>query len=256
MPSGECGTLHAVPIPRVHLNAPLAAGSTLALPGAAVRHVQVLRLQPGDKLTLFDGRGGEWSAKVSSMGRSQITVEVIAHHAIERELACEVIMALGMPANDRMDLLVEKAGELGAAALQPLVTARSVLRPAGERAERRRAHWQAVAEAACEQCGRNRVPEVAPVRTLRDWLRDLPEPAADEVRLLLGFAPDARALPQAAAGARRLWLLSGPEGGLSAEEEHAARERGFVPVTLGARVLRADTAPLAALAWVALQDAA
>lgn len=235
---------------------PLAAGSSLALPGAAARHVQVLRLQPGDALTLFDGRGGEWNAKVASIGRSQVTVEVIAHHEIERELARKVTLALGMPANDRMDLLVEKATELGAAALQPLVTARSVLRPTGERAERRRAHWQAVAVAACEQCGRNRVPEVAPVRALRDWLRDQPEPAADEARLLLGFAPDARTLPRTAAHAKRLVLLSGPEGGLAADEDHAARERGFVPVTLGARVLRADTAPLAALAWLALRDPA
>ena len=251
-----CGTLRTVPTPRLHLTAALAAGSTLSLPGAAARHVQVLRLQPGDALTLFDGRGGEWRARVGSIGRTEVVVEVIAHHAIERELSCEVTLALGMPANDRMDLLVEKASELGAAALQPLVTSRSVLRPAADRAERRRAHWQAVAAAACEQCGRNRVPAVAPVRALRDWLRDLPEPDPGEARVLLGFAADAHTLPKTAGSARRVWLLSGPEGGLTVEEEGDARARGFVPVTLGARVLRADTAPLAALAWLALREAA
>ena len=156
--------------PRVHVDVPLAAG-LVTLPAAASRHVQVLRLQPGSALTLFDGRGGEWSAQVASIGRRDVQAQVSAHSAAERELARTVTLALGMPANERMDTVVEKAAELGAAALQPLVTQRSVLRPEGERAERRRAHWQAVAVAACEQCGRNRVPAVAPVHTLRDWLR-------------------------------------------------------------------------------------
>jgi 16S rRNA (uracil1498-N3)-methyltransferase len=245
-----------MPIPRVHVDVPLAAAARVELPSAAVRHVQVLRLQPGDALTLFDGCGGEWDARVAEIGRRHVLAEVQAHRPVERELRRAVTLALGMPANERMDALVEKAAELGAVAVQPLVAQRSVLRLAGERAERRCAHWRAVAVAACEQCGRNRVPAVAPVRELADWLRALPAVAADEARLLLSFAADAIALPAAAAGARALTLLSGPEGGLGPGEERAARERGFVPVTLGARVLRADTAPLAALAWLALQDLA
>ncbi|MCU0930152.1 MAG: 16S rRNA (uracil(1498)-N(3))-methyltransferase [Burkholderiaceae bacterium] len=235
---------------------PLERGALVDLPPAAARHVQVLRLQPGAALTLFDGRGGEWAAQVARVGRRDVQAQVLAHDAVERESAVEVTLALGVPANERMDALVEKATELGAAALQPLLAARSVLRLDGERAERRRSHWQAVAVAACEQCGRNRVPPVAAPATIGAWLAALPPPDAASARWLLGFTADAKP-PAALPPARRVLLLSGPEGGLTPDEEAAARARGFVPVTLGARVLRADTAPLAALAWIALQpDAA
>jgi 16S rRNA (uracil1498-N3)-methyltransferase len=255
--------------PRLYVDLPLAPAAALALPPAAARHLQVLRLPPGAALTLFDGRGGEWAAEVLEVGRRAVQVRVLRHAAVERELALDVTLALGMPANDRMDALVEKATELGAAALQPLHCERAVLRLEGERAERRRAHWQAVAVAACEQCGRNRVPAVAPVATLADWLAALPAAGAAEARLLLvapraqpgaAAAPDlpgspataALALAQAARVARCVRLLSGPEGGLTGAEQAAARAAGFVPVTLGARVLRADTAPLAALAALAV----
>ena len=244
-----------MPTPRLHVDLALERGALVDLPPPAVRHVQVLRLQPGHALTLFDGRGGEWAAQVARVGRRDVQVQVLTHDAAEREAAVEVTLALGVPANERMDALVEKATELGAAALQPLLTARSVLRLDDERAERRRAHWQAVAVAACEQCGRNRVPAVASPATLAAWLAALPPPDAASARWLLGFAADAKA-PAALAPARRVLVLSGPEGGLTPDEEQAARARGFVPVTLGARVLRADTAPLAALAWLALQPEA
>ena len=158
-----------------------------------------------------------------------------------------------MPANERMDTLVEKATELGVAAIQPLVCARSVLRLTGERAERKREHWQAVAAAASEQSGRTRVPRIGPVQALEHWLQGL-DPAGARCLLL---SPRDGALPL-----RELppfsgdWLaLSGPEGGLTADEEAAATARGFSAVGLGPRVLRADTAPLALLAWLALQRA-
>lgn len=161
--------------PRLHVDSPLVAGAELALPDAASRHVQVLRLQPGAALTLFDGRGGEWSAEVLAIGRKTVSARVGMHRDVERELATPVTLALGMPANERMDGLVEKATELGVAAIQPLVCERSVLRLAGDRADRKAAHWQAIAVAACEQSGRNRVPQVAPVRLLRGgWRRQLP----------------------------------------------------------------------------------
>ncbi|MBL8351493.1 MAG: 16S rRNA (uracil(1498)-N(3))-methyltransferase [Burkholderiaceae bacterium] len=238
--------------PRLHVDNPLAAGAELALPDNASRHVQVLRLQPGAALTLFDGRGGEWTAEVLAIGRRSVEARVGTHAAIERELATPVTLALGMPANERMDGLIEKATELGAAEIQPLVCERSVLRLAGDRAERKTAHWRAIAVAACEQSGRNRVPRIAPVQPLRDWLAA----QADSVstRLLLSLADEVRGLREALAGAaaaRPLLVLSGPEGGLSAAELAAARAAGFLPVTLGARVLRADTAPLALLAVVA-----
>ena len=239
-------------MPRLHVDLPLAAADDVALPPSAARHVQVLRLQPGDELVLFDGRGGEWSARVRRIGRQEVHVDVEERVAVERELAVAVTLAFGMPANERMDALVEKATELGAAVLQPLVTERSVLRLAGERAERRRAHWQAVAVAASEQSGRTRVPQVRPVCTLAAWLGEASGSAA-RWRLSTGDAPPIAELAPCPAS---LDLLSGPEGGLSAAEAQRAASAGFVPVSLGPRTLRADTAPLAALACIASSPAA
>ena len=239
--------------PRFHVPLPLRAGATLALPEGAARHVQVLRLQPGADIVLFDGSGGEWTARIDRMGRRDVEVRLGEHVAVNRELACAVTIALGMPANERMDALVEKATELGVLAIQPLVCERSVLRLAGERAAKKVAHWQGVAIAACEQSGRTAVPAVEPVRGLGEWLASLPRgaSAAHEVRLVLSLR-DARPLP-ALHGAGPVIVLSGPEGGLSPAEEAAARAGGFAPVTLGPRVLRADTAPLVLLAGLALQ---
>jgi 16S rRNA (uracil1498-N3)-methyltransferase len=236
-------------MPRLFIEHPLAACDELRLPDAAARHVQVLRLQPGNALTLFDGRGGEWSAEVRRMGRSEVTVQVLAHAEVERELSLPITLALGMPANERMDGFVEKATELGVAAIQPLVSERSVLRLGGDRAAKRRAHWQAIATSASEQCGRTRVPRIEPVCSFAEWLQQLlPERG---VRWLLAFddAGPAAAQPRPATC---LTVLSGPEGGLTEAEQQAARRAGFVGVTLGERVLRADTAPLALLAYLGL----
>ena len=231
--------------PRFFVPLPLAAGSELTLPAGASRHAQVLRLQPGDPVTLFDGAGGEWGAAIAQMGRKEVAVLVEAHRAVDPELALAVTLAVGMPANERMDDLVEKATELGVACIQPLMCERAVLRLSGERAERKRDHWQAVATSACEQSGRTRVPVIEPVRTLSAWLRDLA--AGDALRIVLSTS-EAPPLPRPQGGAAI--ALSGPEGGLSPAEEAAARAAGFVPASLGPRVLRADTAPLAALvAW-------
>ena len=237
---------------RIHVAPALSLGLELALPDGAARHVQVLRLQPGDALTLFDGRGGQWQAEVLAMGRKSVTARVLAHQAIDCELARSVTLAVGMPANERMDSLVEKATELGAAQIVPLVCDRSVLRVAGDRAERKAAHWQAIAVAACEQSGRNRVPVVQAPLLLKDWLGSL-MPAADAgLRGVLCFS--AQALPvrswldRAGKASQPVTLLSGPEGGLSDAEIALALGLGFDALTLGARTLRADTAPLAALA--------
>jgi len=233
--------------PRLYLDAPLREGEDIDLPTDVARHVQVLRLQPGAPLTLFNGQGGEWAAEVLQMsGRQQVAVRIGVPQPASRELPRRVTLALGMPANERMDALVEKATELGVAAIQPLQCSRSVLKLAGERAERRQAHWQAVAVAAAEQSGRTQVPQVAPVRSLADWLGRLDSGAA---RHVLSLADDTVPLAGLAASSTATdWLmLSGPEGGLDDAEEALARQRGFTPVTLGPRVLRADTAPLAAL---------
>lgn len=236
---------------RFYADLPLAIGDALGLPERAARHVQVLRLQPEDSITLFNSRGGEFEARITRMGRSDVQVVITAHHPIEREARRAVHLAIGMPANERMDWLVEKAGELGAASITPLMAERSVLRLKGERADKKVAHWQAVAIAACEQCGRNRVPPLHDVATLTDWLASLPPPAPTAPRLLLSLRAGTQPLLQALAGAGSaapVTLLSGPEGGLSAAEEDAAIAAGFAPVTLGPRTLRAETAPLACLA--------
>lgn len=244
--------------PRLFVNRPIAAASQLDLPADAVRHAQVLRLHPGDAVTLFDGGGGEWAAQIIAMDRRSAQVQLLSHSARECEATIVVTLALAMPANDRMDALVEKATELGVKAIVPLLTERSVLRLAGERALRRQAHWQAIAVAACEQCGRNRVPAIDAVQSFAGWLGGLPSAAAGQARLLLGWRA-ALPWPQAAAQFARagaaLTLLSGPEGGLTDSEEGLARECGFVVASLGPRVLRADTAPLAALAAIALASA-
>ncbi len=255
-------------MPRIHCPEPLSEGALIALPPGAARHVQVLRMQPGETVTLFDGHGGQWQAAITRMGRSEVQVEVQSHEALECEAPRAVWLAPGMPANDRMDWLVEKATELGVAGIAPLVTERSVLRLSGERAERKQAHWQGVAAAACEQCGRNRLPAVDTPQALGAWLAAIAAmeadlqaptgarppaggPAAPRLRrLVLSLEGGARPLPQVMAGdaATPVVLLSGPEGGLSPQETAQALAAGFEPVTLGPRVLRAETAPLAALA--------
>lgn len=244
-------------MPRFHCPAPLATGAETALPPGAARHVQVLRLQPGDALTLFNGEGGEFEATVLKMGRSDVLVQVGAHHATEREAPRTVHLLAGITANERMDWLVEKATELGVASITPLVAERSVLKLKGERADKKIAHWQAVAVAACEQCGRNRVPVVHDAIDLAGWARSQTGAAASDgavaaQRLLLSLRAGTLPLQQAAAPAGPVLFLSGPEGGLSGAEEDLALLHGFAPVTLGPRVLRAETAPLAALAALTL----
>jgi 16S rRNA (uracil1498-N3)-methyltransferase len=232
---------------RFFVDRDLAAGLSLDLPAAAARHVQVLRLQPGAQITLFNGQGGQWGARIERMGRTSVEVCVQALEAAAPDVARPVHLALGMPANERMDWLVEKASELGAHGIWPLQTTRSVLRLSGERALKKRAHWLAVARAACEQCGGNRIPEIGEVSELPQWLMRTDHAP---LRCVLSLAADAQPLA--------LWLhrvpadaavqfLSGPEGGLSPAEEDAARQAGYAPVSLGPRVLRAETAALTAL---------
>jgi 16S rRNA (uracil1498-N3)-methyltransferase len=239
-------------MPRFYCPTPLVTGLVLSLPAGAARHVQVLRLQPGDVITLFNGEGGEFDATVTRMGRSDVDVEVGAHQAVEREAARAVHLLAGITANERMDWLVEKATELGVASITPLVAERSVLKLKGERAEKKLAHWQGVAVAAAEQCGRNRVPTVHPAVTLAEWVKKAPPGERWVLSLSEGTQPLAQMQGQAAClPMAPVTVLSGPEGGLSPTEEAAALAAGFAPVTLGPRVLRAETAPLAVLACCA-----
>lgn len=255
-------------MPRFHCATPLRTGDTLELPASAARHVQVLRLQPGDGITLFNGgadlpadssgNGGEFDATVVQMGRNTVTVHIGQHHGVAREAARGVHLGVGMPANERMDWLIEKATELGVASIWPLQTERCVLRLKGERAEKKLAHWRSVAIAACEQCGRNRVPVVHDAIDLAGWVRAQTALAAQAptqglgLRLLLSLREGTAPLRTATAAQGPVLFLSGPEGGLSSAEEDIALQHGFAPVTLGPRVLRAETAPLAALAALTL----
>lgn len=239
-------------MPRFHCPLPLAAGADIDLPAGAARHVQVLRMQPGDTITLFegaqDGIGGEWQATIVRMGRSDVQVRVDAHVPADRENQRPVHLLAGITANDRMDWLVEKATELGVTSITPLLAERSVLKLKGERGDKKRAHWQAVAVAACEQCGRNRVPVIHEAVTLAQWLQKHTA-AEGSLRAVLSLAEGTQPLQQVLGTAfhQPVVFLSGPEGGLTAAEEGLARAQGFAPVTLGARILRAETAPLAAL---------
>ena len=215
----------------------------------AARHIQVLRLQPGDSIALFNSMGdieGEFDAVVQSMGRSDVTVVVGDFKPTQLEAPRTVNLAIGMPANERMDWLVEKATELGVVSIQPLMTERTVLRLAGERLEKKRTHWQGIAIAACEQCGRNRVPLVHAPASLSDWLKALA--SSTDARLLLSLQAASQPLLKAMGASRSMTFLSGPEGGLSPLEESAALAKGFAVVTLGPRVLRSETAPLTVLA--------
>ena len=220
-----------------------AHGACRVVAGQAHHVLHVLRLKAGDALTLFDGRGAEYAARITQVEKSGLTLAVSERREVSRESPLRVTLAQGISSGERMDYTVQKCVELGVAAIQPLLTQRSVVRLSGERADKRAAHWQIVAIAACEQCGRNHVPPVLPVQPLTQWLSTPPAGA----RILLA--------PQAATPLRELprpqgpiTLLVGPEGGWDDTETAAAMRAGFAPLALGPRVLRTETAAAAALA--------
>jgi len=226
--------------------------------------VQVLRLQPNDEITLFNGQGGEFKAVVTHMGRSDVSVRVGEQSHIERELNMGVHLWSGITANERMDWLLEKATELGATTLLPITAERSVLKLKGERADKKLAHWQAIAVASSEQCGRNRVLQVGTPVNLSQAIAQLSFAPSQAARWVLSLAPGTRSLQEmmqtlktskdGEAKRGEIILLSGPEGGLSPSEEAQAIAAGFVPVSLGHRVLRAETAPVAVLSALSCWD--
>ena len=235
---------------RFHLPQALAIGAELALPRAAAHHaVRVLRLDVGDLLTLFDGRGGEYRADIVRINRGEVVVRTTAFDPVERESPVATCLVQGISSGDRMDYTVRKAVELGIARIVPVFTERSVVRLSGERADRRREHWIALAAAACEQCGRNRLPEIAPSQSYVAWLAEIDPPADGSARLLLSPLAPARlaTLPRPDG---EVMLLAGPEGGLTDAEAGLAAARGFTGVTLGPRILRTETVAVAALAAI------
>ncbi|WP_244826238.1 MULTISPECIES: 16S rRNA (uracil(1498)-N(3))-methyltransferase [unclassified Caballeronia] len=239
-------------MPRFYVDGPLAVGQTLPLPDDVVRHVHVLRLQTGDVITLFDGEGGEYRAELTEIAKRAASARIDEHDERDAEPPYRVILAQGVAGGDKMDWLIEKTVELGVADIVPLTTERGVVRLAGERALKRQAHWQALVRAACEQCGRNRVPHVAPPRDLDAWLADLPPASDGELRLLLSPRAELTfATLPAKAPREPVTLLIGPEAGFSPLEESEIVAAGFSALGLGPRVLRTETAGIAVLAALA-----
>lgn len=238
---------------RVFVEVPLSAGSRVALPAEAAAHLtRVLRLGAGDACTLFDGRGGEYAARIVSVSKRETLVDIGAHDPAERESPLRVLLLQALARGEKMDLVVQKATELGVAAIRPIHTLHSGVKLDADQAARKLAHWRAVAVSACEQCRRNRIPELLEPLTLPDALALVP--AGTRLTLSLGIV-GASPRPLAAAlrtlapiGDRWITLVVGPEGGLAAEEEAGLQAAGFLPVSLGPRVLRTETAALAALA--------
>jgi 16S rRNA (uracil1498-N3)-methyltransferase len=228
--------------PRFYVAQPLGSGQALELPADSAHHaLNVLRIRAGEEVTLFDGRGGEYAARVSSIQKKRVHLEVQRHEAVERESPLHVVLVQGVSAGERMDFTIRKAVELGVAEIRPVLTASSVSRPKGERAASRQAHWQRIAISACEQCGRNTVPAVGEIR-------DVPGgPFEPDVLKLLLSPGAALSLSRTPAG-KRYVIATGPEAGFSPAEEDRFVKAGFQPVGLGPRVLRTETAALAALA--------
>ena len=232
-------------IPRFYSASALAAGIPIELSSTAAHHAaNVLRLRPGAALILFDGRGGEYSATLERVEKKRVLAQVQSHFPLERESPLAVRLVQALSARDRMDTTLQKAVELGVAHIVPVISQRSVVRLSGERADNRIAHWQQVAISACEQCGRNRVPQVEPIVSLTTFLE---RPPSNISRWML--APHAeQALRSLDKPPATVELLVGPEGGLTEEEERAAAHAGFIPVRIGPRILRTETAAPALLA--------
>jgi 16S rRNA (uracil1498-N3)-methyltransferase len=253
----KCARVHTVTtspmrLTRCFVPAALAGQSQLMLPEGPSRHIgRVLRLQTGAALTLFDGRGGEFEATIMAVEKRGVRVQIGAHYAIEREASVAVTLLQCVIRAERMDFIVQKAAELGVAAIVPVQSRHGVVRLDESAMERRQRHWQAVAIAACEQCGRNRIPELhAPV----SFEEACAGSAGAQARVLLdpaGSRSLAQALESPAAKPMiSVSVLIGPEGGFGEDEMALARDQGFQIVSLGPRVLRAETAPIAALAVI------
>jgi 16S rRNA (uracil1498-N3)-methyltransferase len=232
-------------MPRFHCPQVLSIGATLTLPDHVAHHLHVLRMAPGDQVTLFNGEGGEYNATLSGIDRKRAQVMIDAFSPREAELPYAITLAQALPEASKMDWIIEKAVELGAAAIQPLAAQRCVVRLSAERAAKKMAHWQAIAIAASEQCGRNRIARLEETADFNHWIGQSDPPA----RIM--FTP--RAGQSLSDWARQhppqpVTLVIGPEGGFTEQEEEAARARDVLMLSMGQRVLRTETAGLAAIA--------
>ena len=235
--------------PRIFVDRPLSPDTHLILDRGAARHVnQVLRLRRGESVTLFNGQGGEFSASLLEVSRRMVQASVEKHVEIERESPLSIHLGQSLAKGERMDIVIQKAVELGVSTITPLNTERSVVKLSSERLERRVSHWRSIAIHACQQCGRNRVPSIGAAKDLLSWMQT----DESDVRLLL--SPNGKqSLNTLEVDGSSLSLLVGPEGGLTEREEQAAEETGFVSVRFGTRVLRTETASVAGLAAIQLK---
>jgi 16S rRNA (uracil1498-N3)-methyltransferase len=229
---------------RVYVDTPIAAGNNVVIEGSAVNHItRVLRLRSGDTLTLFDGSGGEYGARIEEFHKDTVVVTVDEHRRLDRESPLSLTLAQGISRGDRMDWIIRKATELGTSRIVPVFTKRSMVKLDEQQAENKVQHWRRIAVAACEQSGRNRVPDLALPLDFSEVLRDSEQAST---RLLLSPTGDLRVDDLEAPG-KRITVLIGPEGGLAEREQEAAVAAGFKPVRMGPRVLRTETAAIAAL---------
>ena len=242
-----------MPFPRIHCDLRLGPGAQFALAPEAAQHVaKSQRIKTGESLTVYDGRGGEYEATLTRVERERVDVKVGAMREAERESRLAIGLVQGLPEADKMDWIIHQPAELGAAWIQPIICDRSVVRLSGERAARREAHWRRVAVAACEQCGRNRIPDVRPTLGFMSWIAVPPSTTPQQVEaprmrrwMLVPDGTPVRSMPPPEGP---LELLVGPEGGLSDRERDLALSRSFETVALGRRVLRTETAPVVAMA--------
>jgi len=231
-------------MPRFYCNMPLASGEIIELPPDAAHHLHVLRLAADESFTLFNGEGGEYTARLASIEKKRAYAEILSFSSREAELAYAVTIAQALPESSKMDWIVEKAVELGAAAIQPILSQRCVVRLSGERAEKRLAHWQKIIVAASEQCGRNRLARLHDLADFKNWI-------SQPVQKTLLLSPRASlSLSGWASGKQQqaLTLMIGPEGGFTTIEEDLALSKGAQLVSMGSRILRTETAGMSALA--------
>ena len=231
-------------MPRFYTPFDLAIGATIDLPESVAHHCQVLRLTAGDHVVLFNGKGGSYVASLSNIEKKRASAEVKTFNPDEVELPYAITIAQALPEASKMDWIIEKAVELGAAGIQPLTAQRCVTRLTGERAEKRRAHWQGIITSASEQCGRNRLAQLGQLSELKQWIlqQDLHRRIILSPHAELSLADWARHHP-----AQALTLIIGPEGGFAEQEYQLAISQGAIPLSMGPRVLRTETAGLSAI---------
>lgn len=232
-------------MPRFYCPIPLSTGNLVDLPEKVAHHIQVLRLKENDEITLFNGEGGEFTASITHLAKKQAQVTIQSFSDREAEPAHAITLAQALPEGSKMDWILEKATELGATHIQPLAAQRCVVKLNAERAEKKHSHWEGILISASEQSGRNRIPQLAPTIAFKDWIAQ----KSSEPRILLSpratqsLAQWAKETPPQA-----VTVMIGPEGGFSPEEEQLAIQQGAIALSMGPRILRTETAGLAALA--------